>query len=246
MDDLLKKLTPGFIRKVQRKIRDKVNEQIFIGKSNKEVFEKIYSDSMWGVTRNKNQAYCSGDGSHDDRIVSAYVEAIDDFVKNNAVDIKKAVDLGCGDFNIGSRIMHNFESYIAIDVAENIIKQDRKAYKRKGLKFLAKNITEDALPKGDVAFVRQVLQHLSNGEIKKFVTNMQGCFDYVVVTESISNSIFYKPNKDMPTGPSIRIHKKSGIDLTKCPFDLKYIDKQEILRVKKGRELIVTVAYKLK
>lgn len=95
----------------------------------------------------------------------------------------------------------------------------------------------------DVIFIRQVLQHLSNAEIGKFVRNIQGKFRFLVVTESMSKSMFFSPNKDIDTGPGIRIHKKSGVVLEKPPFNLQFSKVEVIMAESKGRELFVTKVY---
>lgn len=241
-DHLIKKLTPGFIRNYQRQKRDERFSQSFSNLNNKQAFEKIYEEKLWGSSDNSGLKYCSGDGSHDTDLVNAYVETLRGYL-SKLPNIKSGVDLGCGDFNVGSRICDKFETYTAIDVAETVIKENKKTYKQKGLSFLCKNMTEDELPKADVAFVRQVLQHLSNADIAKFLENIYGNYQYLIVTESMTDSWGYKPNKDIITGPGIRIHKKSAVDISKPPFNFTYVQEETILQYKKRKELITTKIY---
>jgi hypothetical protein len=105
------------------------------------------------------------------------------------------------------------------------------------------DLTSGQIPQTEVILVRQVLQHLSNTEIEKFAKNIKGKFQYLIVTESLSKSMFFKPNKDIDTGPGIRIHEKSGVVLEKEPFNLEFSKLDVIMEEAKGRELFVTKVY---
>lgn len=238
----IRKLTPGAIRKLQRYLRDKNVARTFHSLSNGEAFDKIYNEKLWG--KGNGGIFYSGAGSHRDEVVTAYVSSVIDFVKSNP-DIKTAVDLGCGDFNIGRQLHAHFSSYDAIDVSSIIIEQNKKSFYSSGLAFHHLSITKDELPKADVAFVRQVLQHLSNADIRRFLDNIDGKYRYLIVTETTNDSKRSVPNKDIVTGPGVRFHKKSSVNLTKSPFHLKYKNQIEICSVSVGREKIVTVLYEL-
>src|SRR5262249_17528252 len=80
------------------------------------------------------------------------------------------------------------------------------------------DITQDELPEGDVAIVRQVLQHLSNDMISKALENLTQ-YRYVIISESQPASDF-TPNRDIPAGANHRIRIGSGIDLTAAPFNV--------------------------
>ena len=56
------------------------------------------------------------------------------------------------------------------------------------------------MPKGEIAFVRQVLQHLSNNSIKKFIDNVNKFkpYKYILITEHISDSNILIKNIDKP------------------------------------------------
>ena len=134
-----------------------------------------------------------------------------------------AVDLGCGDFSIGSEIRKYCGKYIAIDIFDDLIDYNKKFYKNYDVDFKVLDITKDELPKGDICFLRQVLQHLSNENIKKFLNQMKGKYKYLVLTEHLPNKKIFKSNKDIITGPEIRLYKNSGVILTESPFNLKPI-----------------------
>ena len=236
-----RKLTPGFIRKRQRERRDQSVQREFFGLTAKEVFEKIYDEKYWGDSIG-NRQFSSGDGTRDESIVDIYVKSITQYISSRD-NLKTALDLGCGDFSVGSKLSYLFDHYTAIDVAENVIEENRKLFKARNVKFKSLNITEDELPHADVVFVRQVLQHLSNKEIQKFLVNVQDRYKCLVITESLSKSIFFSPNKDMQSGPGIRIHNKSGVVIEAEPFNFQSSQSEVILEYRKGRELLRTTVY---
>ena len=238
-----KKLVPTFIRSRRRRARDRQMRETFAGMSNRAIFEKIYDENRWGHPDTPSRRYSSGDGSRDRKIVTAYLDAVFHFLADKP-DLYSAIDLGCGDFSVGSQLIPRFGQFIAADVATNVLEENRTIFSDTGLTFLEMNITEDPIPAADVIFVRQVLQHLSNAEILKFLDQIRGKFKYLIVTESISKSVFFSPNRDCITGPGIRIHQNSGVVLEAAPFRLESARVETLLQVSKGRELIVTKAYK--
>ena len=73
---IIKKITPGFIRRVQRAKRDELVKKEFAGLSNKEVFEKIYSEKRWGAAKDVKRKFSSGDGTRDAIIVEKYIKIL--------------------------------------------------------------------------------------------------------------------------------------------------------------------------
>ena len=241
-NQFLKKLTPPPVRKYLRKVRDKKVVREFSGLSNAEVFEKIYEEKRWGDSDIKDRKYSSGDGSRDNEIVRKYVDAVTSFLSTEK-GLKSGLDLGCGDFSVGVAFCDLFKDYHAMDVAKNVIKENKAFYKSKNVRFSVLDLTFGQIPQTDVILVRQVLQHLSNTEIKKFIKNVEGKFQHLIVTESLSKSMFFRPNKDTNTGPGIRIHEKSGVVLEKEPFNLRFSKMEIIMEEAKGREHFVTKIY---
>ena len=237
-----KRIAPFFVRRIQRAIRSRKVAREFSGLSNKEVFEKIYEEKRWGSSDQEHRKYSSGVGTRDIEVVQKYIDAVKGFISQKS-DIASGLDLGCGDFSVGSQICDSFDEFTAADVAANVIEENKKEFGDKDARFLCLNLAEDNIPAVDVIFVRQVLQHLSNAEIKKFVRNIEGKYKYLIVTESVSKSLFFVPNRDITTGPGIRIHKRSGVVLEKPPFNIKHSKVDILLEYLRGKELFVTKVY---
>ncbi|MFT7051796.1 MAG: hypothetical protein ACJAZK_002414, partial [Psychroserpens sp.] len=115
----------------------------------------------------------------------------------------------------------------------------------KDLEFHCLDIAVDDLPSGDCALLRQVLQHLSNAEVKRIVHKLTD-FKYVILTEHVPEGDFI-PNKDIISGQGIRLKKQSGLSILTPPFNLKIKGEWQLLSVvlKDGKGLIVTTLYEL-
>jgi len=67
------------------------------------MFSAVYKDNIWGNEETRDLEFYSGPGSHDKEVVESYVACIEKFSSNFEQKIS-VVDIGCGDFNIGSKI----------------------------------------------------------------------------------------------------------------------------------------------
>jgi hypothetical protein len=209
------------------------------GESAADVFSRVYRNNHWG--RRWGRKFFSGPGSHDQQVIEPYVRAVTDFLAQMP-GRPKVVDLGCGDFQVGSRLRPVCGDYVACDVVPELIGHNRKAFARLQVEFVCLNIIEDALPEGEVAFLRQVLQHLSNAQIASVVPKLAR-YDFVVVTEHLPVSPEFQPNLDHQFGSGIRVTRNSGVVLTAPPFNLKVATARRLCSVPHGGGVIETVVY---
>lgn len=242
---IIKGLIPNSTLRIIEKYRvEKTLEQKYKGMTTQQVFTKIYEECAWGKSKDPSQKYCSGLGSHDTSIVSEYIESIRSFL--GSFDKKpNVVDLGCGDFFIGSAIRNLCENYTACDIVPNLIAFNREKYKELNVDFQLLDFTEDKLPKGDIVFIRQVLQHLSNKHIKKAIPRISSNYKFLVLTEHLPKNKEFEPNLDKPAGPNIRLSIGSGLVLTTFPFNLKVVDERVLCEVPQFGGIIRTTVYTL-
>ena len=202
----------------------------------KEAMEQVYELNLWGGDHGE---FYSGDGSHHSAIVGPYIKVVSEFLKSFHKPLE-LVDLGCGDFNVGSQLCELVSKYTAVDIVECLIHHNKKTFKAHNLNFINLDISQQALPKGDCAILRQVLQHLSNREVQRVVDKLS-IYKYVILTEHIPKGSF-SPNVDLISGQGIRLKKNSGINLFEAPFNLKVKKAKELLSVDdlKWRGKIVT------
>ncbi|WP_160131973.1 class I SAM-dependent methyltransferase [Kordia antarctica] len=201
--------------------------------------EQVYELKLWGD--NKSVFY-SGTGSHEPEIVNPYVEAVTSFLTSFENPLV-VCDLGCGDFNIGKKLVKHTKKYFAIDIVSDLIEHNKSTFKSTNLEFHCLDIAVADLPSGDCALVRQVLQHLSNTEVQNII-NKLAVFKYVILTEHLPKGDFI-PNIDIISGQGIRLKKHSGIDLIASPFNLKVKNEKQLVSfvLDDGKGVIVTTLY---
>ncbi|WP_282148487.1 class I SAM-dependent methyltransferase [Algibacter lectus] len=181
----------------------------------KDAMNQIYELNLWGGSEFD---FYSGSGSHNPDIVNPYLDVLTAFLESHNKNLT-VCDLGCGDFNIGKQLTQFTKKYIAIDIVENLIERNKQIHQANNLEFHCLDIAKDELPMSDCIIVRQVLQHLSNAEIKNVIEKLTN-YKYIILTEHLPLGDF-KPNKDIISGQGIRLKQNSGVNLLEAPFNLK-------------------------
>lgn len=206
------------------------------------VMEQIYQNHLWG---GKEFDFYSGEGSHDLTIINRYLEAVINFLKSHH-DSLTVCDLGCGDFNIGKHLVKHTKKYTAVDIVEGLIDRNKALFKGDNLEFQCLDISKNEFPKADCVILRQVLQHLSNSEIRR-ILNKISRYKYIILTEHLPISDFV-PNKDKIACQGIRLKQNSGVNIVAEPFnfDTEQVEilNEAILGDKKS--IIVTSLYTTK
>jgi SAM-dependent methyltransferase len=185
--------------------------------SAEEVFTDIYSKNRWGGSPG---SFCSGSGSHEISIVSPYIARVRSELDLLGGTSLTVVDLGCGDFSVGRQLASACGHYIGVDIVKPLIDYNLKTYSTPKISFRHANIIADELPDGDVCIVRQVLQHLSNGEIHAVLPKLfkyRWCF---ITEHHPSPGRLIEPNGDKPHGGDIRVTRGSGVFLDQPPFSV--------------------------
>ena len=207
----------------------------------KAAMEQIYEKHLWGGSESK---FYSGEGSHLDELVQPYIKVVKEFLTSFDQPIT-VCDLGCGDFNVGKKLVKYTKNYIGVDIVERLIEYNKEKYKAENLEFQCLDIAADDLPVADCVMIRQVLQHLSNQEVQNILQKLSA-YQYVIVTEHIPEGEFV-PNIDIISGQGIRLKKRSGINLLKSPFNLNIKEEKKLISISlnNGKEILQTVIYKL-
>jgi SAM-dependent methyltransferase len=182
-----------------------------------ETFRNIYLTKAWG---DNGEPFCSGTGSSG-QVSEQYCASVVRFIREHKV--QSVVDLGCGDFAVGKRIVETSGiRYTGIDVVPELIEHHRRNVSDPRVSFMCADITNDPLPSADLYLVRQVLQHLSNLEIAKVLANLGKC-SRVLISEDVP----VHPgqfNVDKPHGPDVRFHCGSGVYVDRPPFSMPAVE----------------------
>jgi SAM-dependent methyltransferase len=180
---------------------DAVNRQLLTN-----TFNRIYAEGTWG--RDVSGKGISGTGSTLD-ITREYRAYVEDFMKKHS--IKSVVDAGCGDWNFSSAMDWGGASYLGVDIASDVIAAVRNKHEKGNIKFQVGDIT-DELPAADLLISKDVLQHLSNSLVHKFIRNnlRKGKYKWVILTNDRG-----RENRDIANGGY------RAIDLAATPFEVK-------------------------
>jgi hypothetical protein len=223
LKDTLKSLIPPSVLSFWYRINAKRHRaELDRCRSPQETFTTIYRRGHWGKSGDPADPFFSGSGSRDPRIVEPYIKAVEAVLTGYGRRLDVA-DLGCGDFAVGAQIRRLCGRYYACDVVQDVIDRHKIKHANSDVIFQVVDITQDDLPPADMAFIRQVLQHLSNDDIKRVVPKLYR-YRYLVITEHLPVSPDFESNLDKKRGLDIRLRlgtKGSGIVLTEPPFDLK-------------------------
>ena len=233
---LLERLSEFRFRRVNQRA-----DAAFNGENAAEVFSSIYKNAIWG--RMPETTFYSGGGSHEPSLVEPYVAAVTRFL-SSLPSPPTVVDVGCGDFNVGSRIRSACGIYIACDVVPELIDHNRAKFADLDVDFRCIDASSDDLPDADVIFLRQVLQHLSNAQIIKVVQKLTK-YRFLILTEGLPLRPRFKPNAEKRTGPGIRIASGSGIVITAPPFSLPVVAEHEICSIAIPAASVRTMVYQL-
>ncbi|TAL33190.1 MAG: class I SAM-dependent methyltransferase [Spirochaetes bacterium] len=180
----------------------------FTGNRLTETFDRIYTEGRWG--KDAQDRGTSGTGSTVE-ITREYRAWIEEFIRKNKV--ASVVDAGCGDWNFSRLIDWGGARYLGIDISNVVIERLKKNYRGDRFEFQMGDITGD-LPAADLLICKDVLQHLPNELVKKFIRNnlKKGKYRWALIT---NDALTADGNKDINIGDYRRI------DLSRPPFDVR-------------------------
>ncbi len=214
---------------------------------NRDVFSEIYRRGLWGRDPKNPSGFFSGDGSRAPEVVAPYLRAMSTFLAHfQLIEMRKPdmIDIGCGDFSVGSHLRPLCRSYLACDVVPELIESNQKRYSELKVDFRCLDAEHDWLPAGDIIVIRQVLQHLGNRQIETIIRKVEERCSFLIVTEHLPLDADFTPNIDLQTG-GFRLLKGSGVVLTEPPFNLRPKMQTRLAAVQRGSGTITTTLYRL-
>jgi len=184
-----------------------VKNDSFIGKQitefgnkiqTKDIFTHIFNINKW-----KSKESVSGVGSE--------LETTPDMREQLPIlferyDIKRVLDLGCGDFNWMKTIVGGLDYYMGIDVVSKIIEYNDLAFSSDKVHFVCKNIEdvdEELYQDFDAVIIRDVMVHLTSEEISDLLDRLKlGNIRFLFATNFLGGGV----NRDINTGNWRRVN----------------------------------------
>ena len=103
----------------------------------------------------------------------------------NAMEIKKIVDVGCGDWEFSKNIDWTESiDYTGIDVVKSVIERNKEKYESENIRFRQLDIfAEPHLVEGyDLVILKDVIQHWDDSEIETVMTSLCANNKFVFLT----------------------------------------------------------------
>jgi len=185
------------------------------------IFTKIYEKNIWSKGSGKGSSL---------KYNKQYIDFLTEFM--NELNIKKVLDIGCGDWQFSQHINWSDIDYIGIDCVNSVVNSNNLKFATENIKFLHLDPTLDSeyenLPKNcDLVILKDILQHWNNEEIISFMDKLTSeNHKYILIVNN------YKDSKNENRDINNRYHY-AKIDAKKYPLNkykplviLKYKFKQ--------------------
>ena len=169
----------------------------------REVFSDIHRRRAWGDCES-----ASGPGSGIAR-TSAFSDQVPRLLEEFGV--RTLLDAGCGDFNWLKEVKLDLDSYIGVDVVEEIVSELSRKYSNEHRRFLNLDIISDKLPQADLILCRDCLVHLSFSQIFEALRNFKRSTSRYLLTTTFTRFV---DNADIAMG------EWRPINLQEPPFSL--------------------------
>ncbi|MDR0983104.1 MAG: class I SAM-dependent methyltransferase [Culturomica sp.] len=219
----------GRLRESNERNKGKKSFEELQGEKASVTFANIYKSGYW-TGSDKNDESMSGEGS---------------FLKNTTVirkalpkiwskfDIKSFLDVPCGDYNWMKVVDKTGIEYIGGDIVDDVVKANNAQYQCDNVHFETIDITKDKLPKTDMIFCKDCIQHLSYKSVNRALKNFANSgAKYLLITSypyTLQNWDIidgdYRPLNLLVEPfclpePILRIHKKhlTGVEPDKMMF----------------------------
>lgn len=87
--------------------------------------------------------------------------------------VRTVLDAGCGDFHWFGSMEVELDSYVGVEVVEELAAIDQQRYGNDRRRFVSLDLTRDDLPRVDLIFCRDCLVHLKNRQVSAALSNFR-------------------------------------------------------------------------
>jgi 2-polyprenyl-3-methyl-5-hydroxy-6-metoxy-1,4-benzoquinol methylase len=186
---------------------DLSRQQRFVGKTPEEIFNLVYDTRDWG-----SEESVSGYGSTMEHTKSSRMRLPGIFKK---YEIKRVLDVACGDFNWIKNIAGKTDYYRGTDIVKRLVDSNNKKYGVPGkIEFECGNLIEGINNDGnfDAIIAKDVLVHFPTKDVLKVINNFR---------KSGIKYIFLSHFPTITKNSDLIIHGQwRPINFTKAPFNL--------------------------
>jgi len=174
----------------------------------RQAFEEIYARAEWGEGEHGKGWSGPGSTMESTRLYRVFLQ---DFLASHG--IRTVVDAGCGDWEFSKAIDWTGIEYLGVDIVPALIAGNRRRYGAPNVRFAVADIVRDALPPADLLIVKDVLQHLSDADIGRFLKQLPR-YRHVLIVNDVDPVTLSAPPVDIGPGGYRRI------DITRSPHSV--------------------------
>jgi SAM-dependent methyltransferase len=175
----------------------------------REAFEFAYANRSWAADEQGKGTSGAGSTLESTRLYRVFLQ---DFLAKHA--IRSVVDAGCGDWRFSQAIDWTGIDYQGFDIVASVVDANRRRFGAANIRFALADIVRDELPPADLLIVKDVLMHLSNADITRFLGQLPRYRHVLIVNDVRTGSLTAEPL-------DIRSGGVRPIDMTQPPHRLK-------------------------
>jgi SAM-dependent methyltransferase len=157
-------------------------------------FELAYTDRHWGTDKEGKGTSGFGSTLEFNKLYRVFLQ---DFLAAHA--IRSVVDAGCGDWQFSQAIDWKGINYLGVDIVQSVVETNQRKFGAANIRFAVADIVRDELPRADLLLVKDVLQHLSNADIARFLEQLPRYRHVLIVNDVLPDSLTGE-SKDIPSG----------------------------------------------
>jgi 2-polyprenyl-3-methyl-5-hydroxy-6-metoxy-1,4-benzoquinol methylase len=177
---------PESLRKWVRKVRSRFRAARL---TPERVFTGIYRSNGW-----RGNASVSGSGS-DEMQTRILVRDLPGLFAG--FGISSVLDIPCGDFHWMREVDLEGVDYLGADIVGEIIRTNKRRYRRRGVAFAKLDLIRSRLPAVDLVFCRDCLVHLPYADVIRALRNVCASGSQYLATTTFPAQ---KENRDIRTG----------------------------------------------
>jgi|CXWL01.1.fsa_nt_gi SAM-dependent methyltransferase len=125
--------------------------------------------------------------------------------------VGSVLDAGCGDFNWFRTLEVALESYLGVEVVEELVAANQARYGSASRRFATLDVIRDPLPTVDLILCRDCLVHLKSRQVISALRNFRRSGSQYLLATTFTGP---HPNDDIPLGGW------RPINLARAPFEL--------------------------
>ena len=131
-------------------------------------------------------------------------------------EIRSVVDVGCGDWQLGSLVDWHGKKYTGLDVVDEVVAANRKNWESERIRFVTGDVRLGEVPSGDLLLVKDVLQHWPTDDVARFLDQVLPRYPFALITNDVASVHWEGPvNGNMSMGGW------RTLDLETAPFAVR-------------------------